>query len=474
MKHALVETRRRAVARMALYGSLLLVGLATAAAHRWLHLPGVRTTESRWKDVVWEDHAAVRLLQQLIRVDTSPGGDELAAALMLATPLEAAGFEVHVERLGDRQANLWAILEGDDPQALVLLNHLDVEPAEAGHPWQHPPFSGVVEGPWVHGRGAFDMKSYTVAQLMAALDLAARHPRPARTLIFLATSSEERGSDLGMRWLIREHPDLVGRFWAVITEGGVVEARSLEDVKYWGTEVGQRRYPTVTACARSRERLEQLRADIRAHDDGFSGITIDPAVRSFWTVYEASRDRVDLQEALERPDDLTRDPARFLDLPGYLRAMVRSDVGVGDPEPAPGGGWQMRITFGLLPGADLAAVTAARVPDWMTGGVTLAPGAAALPAASSPVDHEVMRAIAEEARRQLDVSASGPFFLVTTATDARFLRPLGIPSYGFSPFFILTPDTLRIGLPNERISAPGLAQGAELQAAVVRRLAGPG
>lgn len=470
MAYGVVESRRRRVARVSLYGSLLLVGLTTFVAHRTLHLSPARGVEIGWYGVDWEDYPAVRVLQQLIRIDTSPGGDELAAAAMLATPLEAAGFDVHVERVGDRHANLWAILEGDDPQALVLLSHLDVEPAEAGAPWQHPPFSGVIEPPWIHGRGAFDMKSYTVAHLVAALEVAARHPRPKRSLIFLATSSEERGSDLGLRRVLREHPALVDRFWAVLTEGGVVEARSLESLKYWGTEIGQRRFPELTACAPTRERLAQLAEDLAAFDDPATGIVVDEGVRRFWEVYWPSRDRQDLRETIARPDALASDPARFLDLPLYLQGMMRNAVSTTAPEPAPGGGWQMRLVFGLMPQASFEVVRRELLPDWMTAGVTFVQRSEELPAASSPADHPVMAAIAREVKAQHDVPIVGPFFLPATMTDSRFLRPLGIPSYGFSPFFILTPDTLRIGLPNERISIPGFAKGTELQSRVVERL----
>jgi acetylornithine deacetylase/succinyl-diaminopimelate desuccinylase-like protein len=471
MGYGLVEQRRRQAARIALYGSLLLVGLGTLLTHRYFQLPLGRGADTDWHGVAWADHPAVRLLQQLIRIDTSPAGDELAAALYLATPLEAAGIPVFVERLGERQANLWAILEGDEPGALVLLNHLDVEPAATEVPWQHPPFAGVVEPPWIHGRGAFDMKSYTVAQLVALLELRARHPRPRRSVIFLATSGEEHGSDLGVRWILRERPELVARFWAVLTEGGVVEARNLESLKYWGTEVGQRRYPRLVACAPSRERLEQLAADIRDFASPAIGLAVDPEVRRFWQVYRPSRDLEELRDLLADPDALVQDPARFLALPSYLQGMLRNDLSVGVPEPAAGGGWEMPLVFHLLPAADYGAVRAERLPPWLLAGVTVVETAAAPPAAISPVDHPVMQAIDAALAAQLGKPLSGPFFLPATATDSRFLRPLDIPSYGFSPFLILSTDTLRAGLPNERIGAPGFAQGVALYTEVVARVA---
>src|SRR5581483_11561145 len=119
-------------------------------------------------------------------------------------------------------------------------------------------------------------KSYTAAQVMAVLALAARHEPLARSVILLATPDEEGGSDLGMRWLVRERPELVRRFWAVMTEGGVVEARTVDDPKYWGIDVGQKRFVELLACAPTRERLEALQKDLwqQAHEPGT--VSVDP------------------------------------------------------------------------------------------------------------------------------------------------------------------------------------------------------
>jgi acetylornithine deacetylase/succinyl-diaminopimelate desuccinylase-like protein len=471
MRYGIVEQRRRRVARISLYGSLVVIGLATAVAQRHLHLPENREIETNWAAVDWNQDPVVRLLQQLIRIDSSPSGDELAAALFLAGPLETAGLEVHVERLGERNANVWAILEGEEPGALVLHNHLDVEPANMGKDWVFPPFAGVMHGPWLHGRGAFDMKSVTVAQLWAVLELAATHPRPRRSVIFLGTSMEERGSDLGMRWILREHPELAGRFWGVLTEGGVVEARSLESIKYWGTEVGQKRFPELYACAASEQRLLQLREDLRNFSPRVAELSVDPDIRRFWSDYRSTRDLAAFQELLADPDALARDPARYLELPEYLQRLMRNDVFAFKPRPAPGGGWEMRILLHLLPGADYAEEKASRFPPWMTAGVALVETSAAPPVAVSPLDHQAMQAIDQALVDRYGEIPRGPFFLPATMTDARFLRARNVPSYGFSPFFFLSPDTLRLGLPNERISASALVDGAQLYSNVVERIA---
>ena len=470
MRYGLVERRRRAAARLALYSSLALVGAASWTGHHFLHLPG-SGPDTAWVDVDWEEQTPVRLLQQYLRIDTTDAtGDELAAALFLATPLEAAGIPVRIET-GGKHTNVWAEVAGDDPQALLLLSHLDVEPVETPHEWQRPPFSGALEPPYIVGRGAFDMKSYTVAQLLALLELKAAHPRPRRSVILLATAGEESGSDFGMRWLLAEHPELFRRTWAVLTEGGIVEARNLESLKYWGIEVGQKRFAEVVACAPTRERLLDLRRDVI--DFGFqpTGLTIDPEVRRFWQVYRSSRDVATLRQALADPEAFAHDPAAFLDVPPYLQSMLRNELVPFPPAESPGGGWQMRMIFHLLPGADLESVRRELLPPWMSAGVTFAQRLPPPAAAISPGDHPVVEAIEAELQHDYHRRVAGPYFLPWSASDSRFLRPLGIPCYGFAPFLLLTPETERMGRNNEKISLPGLVEGTDLYRRVVERLA---
>ena len=64
----------------------------------------------------------------------------------------------------------------------------------------------------------------------------------------------------------------------------------------------------------------------------------------------------------------------------------------------------------------------------------------------------------------------GPYFLPWTATDSRFFRSAGVPSYGFSPFLIMNTDTLQVDQANERMSLPGYVDGVTLYREVVRRL----
>jgi acetylornithine deacetylase/succinyl-diaminopimelate desuccinylase-like protein len=468
-----VERSRRAAARLALYLSLALVGGATYLLAALLARSGPRGADQAWVQVDWGSLPEVQIFQHYLQIDTSEDrGDERAGARFLADQLAEVGILAHVVELEDRKANLWAVFEGDDPRALVLHGHLDVEPVLHPEAWVFPPFSGAIDGPWIYGRGAFDMKSLTIAQLVALKELARRHPRPRRTVVFLGTSSEERGSDLGTRWLLREHPELSARFWGVLTEGGVVEGRSLEDLKYWGVAFAQKRFADVIACSGDRKRLEALRRDLAVEGRPLAPLRLPAEVRRFWEVYGPTRDDARIRQLLADPERLLRDPAAFLELPPYLRSMLRDEAVPFAVRPAEGGGWELPIKLHLLPDSDLQEVYLRLLPAWLTTGVELTLFEAPTAHRGSPLAHPLYREMTELLRHEHPGITTGPYFLPWTGTDARFFRRAGVPAYGFSPFFILTPDTLHIGSTNEKIALPGFVQGVHLYVRLLERLAG--
>ena len=428
--------------------------------------------DTSWYGTDFEAEPAVRLLQEYVGIDTSQEtGSELAGALWLADRLAEIGLEPQVERLGERKANLWAVLEGEEPRALVLHHHIDVYPVRDPGAWTSPPFEGTVQPPWIYGRGVFDMKSVAIAQL-EALRALARQGRPRRSVVFLATGSEEVGSELGTRWILDRHPELAGRFWAVLTEGGVVEAVTQREVKYWGVETGQKRFAEGWLCAAERERLVDLRREILEWGAAVAEWRLHPEVETFLASYAPSRTHRDYREFLAHTWAALHDPEVLLSLPPFLQSMFRSEMVPFEPEEDPAGGWRMRLLLHLLPGDDPVAVRRRLLPPWLTHGVALQLGEPLGAATGSPVDHPLFETVVEVVRGSFPDTRIGPYFQPWSANDSRFFRAAGIPSYGFSPFVIFSSDTFRKDASNERLALPGYLDGVELYRRVVARAAG--
>ena len=106
------------------------------------------------------------------------------------------------------------VLPGGSEPPLLLLGHTDVVAAEPEH-WTHPPFSGLLEGGYMWGRGALDMKNMVAVELMVTILLKRQGLRLNRDLLFAATADEEAGKgEHGPGWLLDHHPDAKGLNWS--------------------------------------------------------------------------------------------------------------------------------------------------------------------------------------------------------------------------------------------------------------------
>ena len=162
-----------------------------------------------------------QLLQRLIRCNTvNPPGNERVLQEGLAADLRAAGFEVDLLGAQPERPNLVARLRGAaDGPVLGYLSHVDTVLADAAD-WRHDPWSGDLDGGFVWGRGALDMKSQTAAEVAAALSLAREGWRPAQgDLLVVVVVDEEVGGELGAMWICEHHPQLV-RCDYLLNEGG--------------------------------------------------------------------------------------------------------------------------------------------------------------------------------------------------------------------------------------------------------------
>jgi acetylornithine deacetylase/succinyl-diaminopimelate desuccinylase-like protein len=463
--------RRRASARLALYLSLALVLAAAVGLLAWLTPGEWRDGATDWRSVDFAAMPEIQLLQEYIAIDTSDAPGQLAGARWFADRLAALGLEPVVDRVGE-EANLWAIVEGESREAVVLHHHIDVEAVPNIEAWRVSPFRGTIEGPWLYGRGAFDMKSVAIAQLEAVRALLGSGRRPRRSVIVLATTGEEVGSDFGTRWVLRRHPELIERFAVVLTEGGAVEARSPEEIQYWGTEVAQVRVLRVDLCSGSREALVELERDL-------VGLGLEseprlvPEIERVLGAYALTRHGRQ-GELLSRPRRLLADRAAFRELPLYVRSFFVDLVVPHGVRPAAGGGHELALSLLLLPGTDPAEAVERLLPSWVRHGFAVRMFDEGAAGHGSPGEHWAFAALDRTVRESFPDAVHGPLYLPSTATDARFFRTMGVPTYGFTPFNVLTPEVLEVrrsGSINERIGLSGFVAGVELYRRALARLA---
>ncbi|MEO1082956.1 MAG: M20/M25/M40 family metallo-hydrolase [Acidobacteriota bacterium] len=466
--------RNKTLARLVLYASPLVLFVAVIAIIEMLSLVDPRMD---WKDVDFLEFESVRLLQEYLRIDTSyPDGSEIAGAEYLASLFEKEGIDVYVERLGSRNANLWAELPGKNRQALVLHNHIDVIPALRPDDWRFDPFGGEVDLPFIYGRGAFDMKSVAIAQAMAIFELARSGTPLDRSILFLATGEEERDSYLGTQRVLRQHPELRDRMWGVLTEGGAVEAVSVDEARYWGTTFQQRHFVDIWVCGSDLVRLMDLRSSL---DKRQTDRRMTPALATFFERYGPTRDRPETRRVMAVPNDMIerlRTFPRDIDetvMPPIIEALLRSRVVAFPVQKDPEGGFLMRVILHLQSDLEYTDVWDELIGDALEG-FTYRIEDINKPNMGSPLEHEIFTRLDAFMEEQNPAIVHGPFSIPFSASDARFFRDYGIPAYGFTPFHILSSDTNGMKSVDERMALPAFLRGVELYSDLVRELVADG
>ncbi len=104
---------------------------------------------------------------------------------------------------------------------LVLMAHYDVVPVDETEPWTHPPFSGLIEDGWVHGRGTLDDKGPLIVILEAVENLLATGFTPGRDVYLSFGGNEEVYGDAA-RTIAASLRDRGVVPWLVLDEGGAV------------------------------------------------------------------------------------------------------------------------------------------------------------------------------------------------------------------------------------------------------------
>src|SRR5262245_8770050 len=191
------------------------------------------------------------VLRDYIRIDTSnPPGNELKAATFLKAILDREGIEAEIVTFAPDRADLLARLPGDgSKKALILSHHLDVVHADRSR-WSPDPFGAAIDGGYLYGRGALDMKTSGILQLAAMIRLKREGVPLARDIVFIGTADEEVEA-AGMQALIARRPELFARAELSLTEGDVIDAKGGR-VRSWNVSVAEKSVLWLKLTAKGR------------------------------------------------------------------------------------------------------------------------------------------------------------------------------------------------------------------------------
>lgn len=167
-----------------------------------------------------DPQAALETLRDYIRIpNVNPPADSTASVAFLKHLLEKEGIAVELYGPSPEKTTLIARLPGRrSGEALLLLHHMDVVPADASR-WPADPFGAEIKDGYLYGRGAVDMKSIGVMQLTSFIALKRAGVPLERPLILMASPDEESGGSEGAQWMVEHHWDRLKPKY-VFDEGG--------------------------------------------------------------------------------------------------------------------------------------------------------------------------------------------------------------------------------------------------------------
>jgi acetylornithine deacetylase/succinyl-diaminopimelate desuccinylase-like protein len=433
------------------------------------------------------EQMAVDLLRQYLQVDTTnPPGNELRAARFFKEVLDREGIPSEIDEFAPGRANLLATLKGSGPRrALILANHMDVVPADASR-WTAPPFSGAVKAGLIYGRGAQDMKSEGILQLVTLIRAARERLPLERDVLFLATADEEVDFAGALRALSAAGwRERLGKAEYYITEGG--ENVIGEDGRplYFGIDTAEkgpfwlRLSTSGTPGHGSRpladsalNRLVRALERVRMHK---TEMKVLPGVARFFRDQAASVDGRraewyrDLGKALLDPE-----AAQALYEDREASALLRNTISItvvkaGYKTNVIPGSAEAELDVRLLPGEDPQAFLAELRGVIDDPQVVIVPIGTFRAPNESPTDTELFRIIESTIARHY------PGVPVTTkmlsgATESVLVRPFGIVAYGFTPLLATPEEVAATHGDDERVREDTVRRSAPILYEVVSQL----
>jgi acetylornithine deacetylase/succinyl-diaminopimelate desuccinylase-like protein len=433
------------------------------------------------------DQEARAILKQLIEINTTDSvGNVTQAAEAMAQRLRAAGFaekDVIVAGPTDRKGNLVVRYHGTGQKKPILfLGHLDVVEALRTD-WTTNPFAFVEKDGYFYGRGTQDMKEGDAILVMAFLQLKREGFVPDRDLILALTADEEGGASNGVDWLLKEHKDWIDAEYCINLDGGEFEKLKGKRVLA-GLQASEKVYvdfqfettnPGGHSSVPGQENaIYELAAALLKLQTFSFPLKINEITRDYFkhsATLTAGSLATDLRGAAKEPPEptaikrLSANPyynsllhttcvATMLTgghaanaLPQTARANVNCRIFPGE-EPA-----EVRKTLQRVVANPKVKITevAQKAPDGKLVPILAVPPSAQLPEVTNTLE-----------RTLATMWPSLPVVttMSTGATDGRYLRVAGIPTYGISCMFFDMDDDRAHGR-DERIEVPEYYDGVE-------------
>ena len=464
-----------------------------AVALLWIagNSPAVRAQNEQSPDA-----EARAIFQQLIEINTTDSvGSVTKASEAMARRLLAAGFaekDVAVAGPNERKKNLVVRYHGSGKKKPILfIGHLDVVEARR-EDWTTDPFQFIEKDGFFYGRGTQDMKEGDALLVETFLRLKREGFVPDRDLILALTADEEGGDFNGVDWLIKEHRDWIQAEYCINLDGGEFEKLKGKRVLA-GLQAGEKVYADFqlettnpgghSSVPGPENAIYELSAALLKLQAFSFPVKINEITRNYFAhsaTLTPGQLSEDLRGAAKEPPD--PEAIKRLSTNVYYNSLLHTTCvatmlsGGHAPNALPQKA-RANVNCRIFPGEDPEGVrkTLGHVVGDPKVSVSFVPGKTAdgqlIPIVAvppSPLLPEVTTAL----ERTLAMMWTG-FPVVPTmstgATDGKFLRIAGIPTYGIACMFFDMDDHRSHGK-DERIAVQDFYDGVEFAYRFVKTL----
>jgi acetylornithine deacetylase/succinyl-diaminopimelate desuccinylase-like protein len=433
------------------------------------------------------------IYKELVETNTTlSAGDCTLAARRMAERLKAAGYPdsdltIFVPDGHPKEGGLIAVLHGTNPRAkaILMLAHVDVVEAKR-EDWTRDPFTLIEEGGYYYGRGTSDMKAQAAIWVDNLIRYREEGFKPKRTIKLALTCGEETNHALnGAGWLVEHMRQAIDAEFA-ITEGvdgerdasgkklalGVLAAEKVsQNYTFEVTNRGGHSSRPVADNAiyhlvRAVDRVSRYEFPVQLNDANRAYLL------GMATILGGEKGAA-MAAVAKNPADL--DAVAILDKDVNVHAMLRTTcvatlLEAGHATNALPQRARANINCRIFPGVSRETIQAAltRLVDDPAVAVTVREVRGPL-AAATPLTPRIMgpvAAVAHELWPGVPVVAA----LEPGASDAQFLNPAGIPTYGITGLFTDADGGGIHGL-NERIPVQSVTEGRTFLYRLVKRYA---
>ena len=428
------------------------------------------------------------LLGELVAADTTnPPGNEARIARIGEDRLLAAGIPARRTEFAPGRENLVARLKGNgSEEPLLLIAHIDVVGARA-EAWATSPHEMVEKDGYLYGRGVADDLGMAAVELVVLELLKTNQVKLRRDVIMAWTGDEESGG-AGIQWLFKNEPDSIRAAGALNEGGGLrlntagvparIDLQTAEKIyeDFTLTVEGPSGHSSVPLPENAIYRLARALVRLEAHSFPPQLLPVTRAWLQARASIEDAPTATAMRTLAEAEGTLPQEPLDMLMSDPLIAASLQTTcvatlLQAGSRVNALPGQASANLNCRILPDSSPAAVQQELTAVIDDPKVKIEATGNFGSGAPSPLAGEIPEAIIRVSKATWPDIQLVPF-MSRGATDSRFLRAAGIPSYGISPILISDEDGSRMHGVDERIPAKSLQPAVEFLYALVVDLAG--